>query len=141
MHSKNKGNIGELACATELSKLGYSVFKEFGDLSKIDLIAEKDGKLLRIQCKSAFPKEGTIGLNLRKCGPNYVVKYDLSKLDYFSLYDLENNKLYLIPVTKLKDSQNSFTIRFGDRKNKQHYECNFAEDFEISKVLNNAAIF
>lgn len=55
MHNKRKGNIGELAVALELANHEYSVFTEQGDISKIDLVAEKDGVLIRIQCKAITP--------------------------------------------------------------------------------------
>lgn len=135
MHSKIKGNIGELVCASELSRLGYSVFKEFGDISKIDLIAEKNGKLLTIQCKSVTPHDGVLDMSVRKCGPNYVSLYDMSKIDYFSLYDLENRNLYLIPVEILANYKNSFILRLTESKNKQVYQSNWAQDYTIDKIL------
>ena len=119
MHSKNKGNIGELICAVELSKSGYSVFKELGDLSKIDLIAEKDGKLLRFQCKAYTPKDGVLTVSLRKCGPKYRVTYDFSKLDYFSVFDLENHHLYFVPVVRFKGLTNSFNLRISEESKKE----------------------
>lgn len=136
MHTKYKGNVGELICATEFAKLGYSVFKELGDISKLDVIAEKDGKLLRVQCKSATPKDGVLSLPLRKCGPKYVKFYDMSTIDYFSLYDLENNQLYLIPVEKLnKVGKCEFVLRLSPTKNGQSYESNWASDYLFNKVL------
>lgn len=92
MHSKRKGNIGQLATSYFLSQFGFSVFLEAGDISKIDLIAEKDGKLITFQCKAITPKKGILSLSLRKCGPNYTVKYSEDQFDFFAVYDLINKR-------------------------------------------------
>ena len=39
-HSKQKGNLGFSATLKEIHKLGYNVFTEIGDYSKIDMIVE-----------------------------------------------------------------------------------------------------
>lgn len=45
MHAKIKGNIGQFATCLVLSTMGFSVFTEEGDISKIDIIAEKTTNL------------------------------------------------------------------------------------------------
>jgi len=52
MHSKTKGDIGLLSASLFFAKNGFAIFKEVGDLSPIDLIVEKDGKLYKVQCKA-----------------------------------------------------------------------------------------
>jgi hypothetical protein len=99
MHSKNKGNIGELVTAARLSRLGYNVFLEAGDNSKIDLIAETNGKLIRFQCKSVTPgHSGQLSVYTYKHGPNYRFTYNESMFDYFAVYDLTTEELFFIPV-------------------------------------------
>jgi|SRR6185369_4026822 len=135
MHTKRKGNIGQLAMALFLAKHQYSVFTEQGDISKIDVIAEKDGKVLRFQCKSATPKNGVLSLPLKKSGPNYVHYYDAKDFDYFSLYDLENGSLYLIQSNVLNECRNEFYLRLEKPKNNQAKGINLASDFDADKVL------
>lgn len=51
MHSKLKGNIASTTTVLELQKRGFNVFSEIGDYSRIDLIAEKNSILRKIQVK------------------------------------------------------------------------------------------
>lgn len=57
LHSKEKGNIGEMAVAKDLLRHRWEVFYELGDLSKVDLIIHRKGILLRIQVKFVSAKK------------------------------------------------------------------------------------
>jgi hypothetical protein len=134
MHSKRKGNIGQFGIGLELTKLGYSVFTEEGDISKIDIIAEKNGKLITIQSKGITPKNDCLILELQKCGPNYRFKYELGYFDYFGIWDLDNHKAYLIPATVLETHNKAFKIRL---KSKNNHPANMACNYEIEKILTS----
>lgn len=136
MHSKLKGNVGQFATALCLSKLGYSVFTEEGDISKIDLIAECKGSLLKFQCKSITPVKNKLCLPLRKTGPNYCVTYREEDLDYFSVYDLFNDNLYFVPSSILREFKNTFILRLTKPKNNYVKGVRFAEDFLAEKILS-----
>lgn len=140
MHSKKKGNIGQFAAMIELAKLGFSVFSEEGDISQIDIIAEKDGKLLRIQCKAAFPKNDVLCLYLKKSGPGYHKLYREEDVDYFSLYDLSNHKLYFVPSDILKDHKSTLNLRLNKSKNNQKKLVFFAEDFLPERILRDYTV-
>lgn len=135
MHSKKKGNIGQFGVALSLSKLGYSIFTEEGDISKIDMIAEKNNTLLRIQCKAITPTNGCIVVPLKKSGPNYQFKYTPEMFDYFGVYDLEDGNVYLIPSKVLNSHEKTFNIRKNKSKNNQTSGVNDASDYLIEKVL------
>jgi len=135
MHSKRKGNIGQFGVGLALTKLGYSVFTEEGDISKIDLIAEKDGKLIKIQAKSITPVNGQIPIPLKKSGPNYQFYYDADMFDYFAIYDLEDGKVYLVSSDILKTHNTQFNLRKNPPKNNQEHSINMARDYLIDKVL------
>ena len=136
MHSKRKGNIGQFAVALELSKLGYSVFTEEGDISKIDLIAEKNGELIKIQSKAITPTDGKLVVPLKKNGPNYSFVYKQGVFDYFAAVDLEDKKVYLIPDTVLANHNSSFILRKTQPKNNQTSGVHMASDYLIEKVLS-----
>jgi len=137
MHSKRKGNIGQFGVGLALTKLGYSVFTEEGDISKIDIIAEKDGKLIKIQSKAITPVDGCIKIPLKKSGPNYQFYYDASMFDYFAAYDLEDGKVYLVSSNILKENNTLFNLRKESPKNNQKDKINLASDYEIEKVLGS----
>lgn len=140
MHSKRKGNIGSFGIGLELTKLGYSIFTEEGDISKIDMIAEKDGKIIRLQVKGVTPVNDTLPLELTKSGPNYSFKYEIDNFDYFALWDLENHVGYLIPVDVLNTNNKRFTLRLRTPKNNQTKNINYAEDYLLEKILTNLCV-
>lgn len=53
MNSKNVGNIGEAKTLAKFVELGIPVYIPFGDNEKADLVAEFNGKLNKIQCKTS----------------------------------------------------------------------------------------
>jgi hypothetical protein len=136
MHSKRKGNIGQFAVGLALTKLGYSVFTEEGDISKIDIIAEKNGKLLRIQSKAITPIDNKLILNLKKSGPNYRFKYEQGVFDYFGIYDLQDGDVYLVPDSVLLENDHTFNLRKTQPKNNQISGVHMAWDYLIEKVLS-----
>ncbi len=133
MHSKRKGNIGSFGVGLELAKLGYSIFTEEGDISKIDMIAEKDGTILKIQCKAITPKDDCLVLELQKAGPNYRFKYQTGLFDYFAIWDLEHHKAYLIPDSVLKTHNKAFKLRLVSYNN---HKSNMASNYELTKILS-----
>lgn len=137
MHSKRKGNIGQFAVGLALTKLGYSVFTEEGDISKIDLIAEKNGELIKIQSKAVTPIDNCIKIPLKKSGPNYQFYYNCKMFDYFAAYDLEDDKVYLVSSEILKSNNTLFNLRKEKSKNGQKNGIHFAEDYLIEKVLTS----
>ena len=140
MHSKRKGNIGSFGVGLELTKLGYSVFTEEGDISKIDIIAEKDGQLLRIQVKGITPVDNKLILELTKSGPNYSFKYEIGQFDFFGIWDLEEHKAYLVPASVLETNSKAFILRKTKPKNNQIKNVNNAEDFVLGRILTNPRV-
>lgn len=135
MHPKRKGNIGQFAVATKLSEYGFSIFTEEGDISKIDLIAEKDNKIYTFQIKSITPKNGVLPLRLRKCGPNYLFKYNVNMFDFFGVYDLKNKNIYIIPSNILLELDAEYSLRLIPPKNNMTKHIRYAEEFLADKVL------
>lgn len=136
MHSKRKGNIGQFAVGLELTKLGYSVFTEEGDISKIDIIAEKNGKTLRIQAKAITPINDKLILHLKKSGPNYKFHYEQGMFDYFGIYDLDDGNVYLVPDDVLSNNNTSFNLSKKPSKNNQTSGVHIASDYLIEKMLS-----
>lgn len=126
-HSKLKGNIAESAAILRLTSLGYSVFREIGDLSKVDLIAEKDCKIITFQVKGVTPKKGVIPLSLKKSGPNYRFRYEEGMFDYFAVVNLDTLEVAFVPSEVLKHNKSNFTLRV--EKPKHNEVCNMFKDY------------
>jgi hypothetical protein len=133
MHSKNKGSIGELAIALDLSKKGYSVFKEFGDLSKVDLIILINNVPIKIQVKALKTKNGSIVIKNKKAGPNYRFKYSENEVDIFAVYILDTQDIIYISAKQLIAMHDSLSIRVAPSKNHQKKKINFIDDYKDLK--------
>lgn len=131
MHSKLKGNIGEMAVAKDLMLNGYAVFTELGDLSCIDLIAVKDSKIKRIQVKTQWDTSiGVIAVDRRSTGPGYSYEYTSSNVDVIAAYAADRDKIVYVYVNEIEsENKRGFRIRFTPVKNGQKKHIRLAEDF------------
>ncbi|MCK9594258.1 MAG: group I intron-associated PD-(D/E)XK endonuclease [Candidatus Omnitrophica bacterium] len=88
MDKKLKSDIAESAVITELLKQGFRVLKPFGDRLPYDLAIDLDGKLLRIQVKSAWfdQKNDMYCVDVRRTKTNrrrmLRARYDADDFDF-----------------------------------------------------------
>lgn len=136
--SKRVGNVGEIKVIAKFVEYNVPVYLPFGDCEKADLIAEFNGKLNKIQVKtSAKAKNGRMIFDLtsstahRKNGVRH--KYNENEIDYFACYNIERDKIFLIPI---KDAPSTaITIRFEEPKNHQFQNVIMEDKFLIDNVL------
>jgi hypothetical protein len=138
-HSKQKGNLGFSATLKEIHKLGYNVFSEIGDYSKIDMIVEYQTKLIKIQVKYATEKNGTAILHLRKSGPNgYRYSYNVNDVDIFSVYLPNEDKVIFVPAKLACENKNAFIIRYKESKNLQKSKIHYLNEFiDLDRILRD----
>lgn len=138
MHAKQKGNIGELKVATRLSQEGYAVFREFGDLSKIDLIAvDQEHQTIRIQVKYVSEKNGRIHCSFKKSGPNYKFVYDGSEFDVMAIYCPELDDICYISSNTVK-THKTFILRTDPNIPKTTKTIRMFSDYkDIKKALRD----
>ena len=130
LHSKIKGNVGELRVAADLAARGYAVFTELGDSSKIDLIADAGTKLLRIQVKTqADTSKGTLGVPTRSSGPGYSYNYTPDDIDIIAVYAMDRDEICYVPIEICAEYKKGMTLRFEKPKNNQTKGVNLVEDF------------
>ena len=65
MDTKLKADIAESAVTTELLKRGFKVLKPIGDRLPYDLAIDFNGKLIKIQVKSAWFYKGAHKIDTR----------------------------------------------------------------------------
>ncbi|MBU8920985.1 MAG: hypothetical protein KOO63_03935 [Bacteroidales bacterium] len=117
LHSKAKGNVGEAAVTKWLLERGYAVFTELGDLSRIDLIAEREGRLYKIQVKAARTRDGIVNLERRKRGPSYRFVYNAEDVDWFGVYVYDLDVVLWVKSEELCSHKASMHIRFVPPRN------------------------
>lgn len=135
MNTKQKGEISELAVSLKLLTLGKSVSKPVGDNQRYDLIIDDDGKLLRVQVKTARIKNGcliaTTARTTGKKGGVYVKSaYSSDEIDAFAIYAPELDKCYLVPV-KPGVAAMEIRMRLTPSQNGQLNRVRWAKDYEL----------
>ena len=137
MDTKKKGNLTELKCLAAFMENECGVSIPYGDNSKYDFIADVNGKLLKIQVKTASPIDEEVNGIKFSCRTTHLnckgitnLKYSKDDIDYFATY--WNHKCYLIPITECSTQK---TLRFSPPKNGQLSGITFAKDYELSLQL------
>lgn len=139
MNSKRIGNIGEAKVLAKFVEMGIPIYIPFGDLDeKADLVAEY-GKLNKIQVKTSIKsKNGCSIFDLTSSTAHRTNggrrKYSNSEIDYFALYSLDRDKIYLMKAPD--NPMTAITIRFEDTKSGKKIGVNYESDFLIENILN-----
>lgn len=139
MNSKRIGNIGEAKVLAKFVEMGIPIYIPFGDDEKADLVAEFNGKLNKIQVKTSIKsKNGCSIFDLTSSTAHRTNggrrKYSNSEIDYFALYSLDRNKIYLMKAPD--NPMTAITIRFEDTKSGKKIGVNYESDFLIENILN-----
>lgn len=138
LNSKQKGNLTELLCMAAFYSRGYNVCTPFGENSRYDFIADIDGKLIRVQVKTArclgngsyaFSCKSTHACNQHKVK---VQKYTKEEIDYFCT--IIDNEFCLVPVEECSGEK---IIRTILPENNQITHMNWIDDYKLDKMIND----
>lgn len=129
------GELTELLCQIDFLKRGINLSKPINPSSRYDFIADINGELTRIQCKTADPQtEKTISIRVYSKNCNTNEKHDyLGEVDYF--YTNWNNIGYLIPIDAIGGNTKSVNIRIKGKEEFSDPTGRYSEDFIIDKIL------
>lgn len=140
--TKVKGNLTEMECMTAFMELGHQVSIPFGEDSRYDFIADVNGKLYRIQCKTSseiLDNNQVVGIKFKSCRQSgncaktsTRTKYTEDEIDFFATS--YKKKCYLVPVQQCSVEK---TLRILPPKNGQIKGVTFLENQELSEVLNS----
>lgn len=140
MTTKQMGNIGEAKVLSKFVEMQIPVYIPFGDNEKADLIADFNGKLQRIQVKTCEKAEdGKMIFSLvsstehRRQGTKH--RYTSDEIDYFALYNIERDKLFLISITEENLPTTAVTIRYIKPKNNNQYKIFMENDYLFEKQI------
>lgn len=139
-HNPNhKGNVAELAIATEAANLGLSVLKPLTEHERYDLVLGVADRLLRVQCKWAGRNGDVICVRPRSSyhspTQGYVrSSYDRSQIDLLAVYCGELERCYLLPVDMVA-GQGVVHLRLAQAKNNQRAALNWAADYEFRGAI------
>jgi prevent-host-death family protein len=143
LDTNRKGNVAELAIATEAARLGLSVLKPRTEHERYDLVLGIGGQLLRVQCKWGSRKGDIIQARLRSSyhspTKGYVVTtYGKSEIDLMAIYCQALDRCYLVPPDVF-EGRATLHLRLGQTKNNQRAALNWATDYEFSGAVAQLA--
>lgn len=139
MDSNEKGNVAELAIATEAAKLGLTVLKPLTEHGRYDLVLALGPSLLRVQCKWGSRKGNVVFARVGSCyhSPTrgYVkATYETSEVDLMAIYCEDLERCFLLPVD-LVTGQSRIQLRLAPAKNNQRAALNLAADYEFRGAI------
>jgi len=138
MTTKDKGDIAEAMVLAVLVEHGYTVLIPWGDNKRYDLAVDFDGKIYRIQCKTAHrTKDGCIRFQTysvtTKDGKPIRMKYDPSQIDIFMVYWPEEKRVYTVPISDVTSTDPR--LRLIPTKNGQSKGVKMASQYEFNGTL------
>jgi len=127
MHIKTKGYIAEIYVTAKLIEDGWRVLNPIGENNRYDLVAEREGKFIRIQVKYVTPKDGALAVNCRSSNNWSVLHYSPEEIDVIAVFNSKDKAIYFVPVSKINHSL--FKLRIEPAKNNQKTKIHLAKDF------------
>lgn len=123
--------------AREAAQLGYKCLIPWGHDCRYDIAIDDDGKLIRVQCKTARYLEerrclefNTAITYARVGGKPHIRKGYKGEADYFGLYVPVTGKIYLVPVEDVPIGSKGL-LRLEEAKNNQQKGVKWARNYEI----------
>lgn len=139
MNTTNIGNIGYAKTISKFTELNIPVYIPFCEGGIVDLIADFNGKLNKIQVKTTKSVHKDTYMLFKTSHQDGFhgsrKKYSVNEIDYFALYCIENNALLLFPVSECNayDLKIRLTGKFKIKNRSMKFEENYTfEKFCLS---------
>ena len=140
MNTSQLGNIGESRVLCEFTKLSIPCYIPYGDGNTVDLVADFNGKLNRIQIKTSekLNKSGAMEWKVTRQNGFHGSRttYSLEEVDYFAFYCLETDIVCLVPFNS-DFPTTTISIRLDDYSGIKIKTMRFASDYSIEKIINS----
>lgn len=131
------GLTTELLCQLDFSQRNILLSQPITNDSRYDFIADIDGELIKIQCKTAKPKNNDI-ITISSASKNWnsgEIHNYIGQIDYF--YTNYNNQGYLLPIDLFSEKNREKSIRLGsvEQYNSNNDTATYGEKYKIDNVL------
>jgi PD-(D/E)XK endonuclease len=136
-HPKWIGDRSTLAIMAAFHEAKIPIYLPFGENTRCDLIAEIDGRLVKVQCKTGRVVSGsvtfpTVSSYAHHPNPKLVKRDYVGDVDAFAVYCRETTGVYLVPIEEVPRRQ--CWLRVDPARNKQTKRTRPAADYEIGRV-------
>ena len=125
----NTGSIGESEFSTRCLRHGIAVNLPITHYSPYDALIDNGKDVYKIQVKTTTQNDqkNSYRFNCGK-GSSSKNKYTSKEVDFFALYILPLNRMYIVPIDEIKTK----TVRIYPDKN-NHIYSKYLENFSILK--------
>ena len=144
--TQQKGTLTELHCIMDLTQLGIRTLTPTDESSKYDVVADLDGKFIRIQCKTSRWANDTAEPETAFCIATYCQTtntkqttrhlYSNKDVDYF--YTYFQGQGYLVSLEEANGK--TFRWRYEYPSNKQKVGIHIADDYKIEEVIKSLIV-
>lgn len=136
-----KGTLGEIAVCKNLFQLGFSVFIEFGNHSKVDLIVLDEAyKTYKLQIKAIKSKNEVVTVySLKTClNPKYNSVYTKEQVDIFAIYVVDQDLVFYVSAGEILKNCKCSKFRLASSKNGQHKNVRYVSNYlDFGKALRD----
>jgi hypothetical protein len=137
MDTKLKSDIAESAVTTELLKRGFNVLKPVGDRLAYDVALDINGKLIRIQVKSAWynKKDDAYVVDVRRTKTNrrrmVRKKYEDGDFDFAVVYIGNLEMFYVLPNEVFNSFESSISFVDGNKRQRLPKSAEYKERWDL----------
>ncbi|MCA1623022.1 MAG: hypothetical protein LC768_04920 [Acidobacteria bacterium] len=127
-----KGTLGEIAVCKDLIQQGYDLFFEFGNHSKVDLVAiDEDYNVYKIQIKAVNTIDDSVSVySIKTClNPKYNSIYTIYQVDVFALYIIDKDLVFYISAKEILENGKCSKFRLSASKNGQKKNVRYVKDY------------
>lgn len=143
METKHKGDIAEQSVALKALKLGFEVLKPLGDRLPYDLVFDINGKLIKIQVKSAWfdknKKNFVVDSRRTKTNRQKMIRQRYSKddFDYAIIFIDELDVFYVFPVSDFISYRSEIHLVEDNKRQRKPKSATFREAWNL--ILSRAS--
>ncbi len=139
MDTKLKADIAESAVVTELLKRGFRVLRPVGDRLPYDLGIDLEGRVLRVQVKSAWfnakAKYYLVDVRRTKTNRKRMVRerYGPADFDLAIIYLSNLNVFYIIPQNVFSGFGSTLTFVEAEKRQRKPRSAEYRERWDLLK--------
>ena len=121
LSNRQIGAVGESVVTAALMRCGYSILKPVEDYAGYDMVAEKDGRFVRIQVKTSAKqdaRQNRYGF-MTSAGCDKKSRYTKSMVDYIVCWAMDVDLFWVVKPSQCK-GKNTKLDRKSTRLNSSH---------------------
>ena len=144
MDTKLKSDIAESAAIKSLLKRGFKVLEPIGDRLPYDLALDLDGKLIRIQVKSAWLQNGAYTVDTRRTKTNRRSMlrqvYNSKDFDFAMLYIEDLDIFYIMPVDVFISYKSGISLVERETRQREPRSLIYRENWNLLSKWANQSV-